>query len=143
LQREIAHLLIDSGANLIVGCHSHCVGPIETYKDSKIYYSLGNFYFPDLKVAYKEGDGTLSYIVKRQRKRNKTSLIVDIDSNLCVSHRYCSNSKDKITQVSYSDKNIWSNFPKTFERFRAKILWNLDNPWIVIRKIKRVLHLVK
>src|SRR5690606_34911013 len=36
---------IDNGADLVVGHHSHCISGMETYKNKKIYYSLGNFLF--------------------------------------------------------------------------------------------------
>lgn len=49
---EIAHQLCDGGADIIMGNHSHCVQPIETYtanrvdgeKETLIIYSLGNFF---------------------------------------------------------------------------------------------------
>ncbi len=44
-EREIAHALIDVGADLIVGSHPHVVQHKEIYKDRLIYYSLGNFVF--------------------------------------------------------------------------------------------------
>jgi len=43
--RNTAHNLIDAGADLVIGSHSHVIGEIETYKNKKIYYSLGNFIF--------------------------------------------------------------------------------------------------
>lgn len=44
--RELSHLLIDNGADLIVGCHSHRIQPVEIYKNKPIVYGLGNFIFP-------------------------------------------------------------------------------------------------
>jgi poly-gamma-glutamate synthesis protein (capsule biosynthesis protein) len=44
-QKETAHLLIDAGADLIVGHHPHVVQSIEKYRDKLIFYSLGNFVF--------------------------------------------------------------------------------------------------
>ncbi|MFN8923611.1 MAG: CapA family protein, partial [Sphingobacteriia bacterium] len=38
---------IDQGARLVVGHHPHRIQGKETYKDGTIYYSLGNFLFPD------------------------------------------------------------------------------------------------
>ncbi|WP_251037320.1 CapA family protein [Paenibacillus albidus] len=43
--RKLARQMIDSGADLIVGAHSHCLMGIEYYKHKPIYYSLGNFVF--------------------------------------------------------------------------------------------------
>ncbi len=44
-QRTLAHTLIDHGADLILGGHSHVPGEIEKYKGKYIFYSLGNFIF--------------------------------------------------------------------------------------------------
>ena len=44
-QIELAHKLIDAGVACIVGHHSHALGPVERYKDSIIFYSLGDFVF--------------------------------------------------------------------------------------------------
>lgn len=44
-QRELAHLFVDSGADLVIGAHPHIVQPVEVYKNVAIFYSLGNFIF--------------------------------------------------------------------------------------------------
>lgn len=44
-QEALAHKAIDSGANMVIGHHPHVVQDIETYKNSPIVYSLGNFIF--------------------------------------------------------------------------------------------------
>ncbi len=44
-QQTLAHLMIDSGADLIVGGHPHVVQNIEQYNGKLIFYSLGNFIF--------------------------------------------------------------------------------------------------
>ncbi len=44
-QQELAHTLIDAGADIIVGSHPHWVQEIEIYKNKPIIYSLGNFIF--------------------------------------------------------------------------------------------------
>lgn len=44
-QRQMAHAVLDAGANLILGHHPHVLQGIETYKGRHIVYSLGNFVF--------------------------------------------------------------------------------------------------
>lgn len=44
-QRELAHLAIDSGAQMVIGHHPHVTQPVEVYKSGVIFYSLGNFAF--------------------------------------------------------------------------------------------------
>ena len=44
-QRQLAHALIDSGVDIIIGHHPHVVEEMEIYKNRPIFYSLGNFVF--------------------------------------------------------------------------------------------------
>ena len=44
-QVELAHKLIDAGADLILGHHPHVLQPVEKYHGGVIAYSLGNFLF--------------------------------------------------------------------------------------------------
>ncbi len=43
---RLARALIDAGADLIIGSHSHCVQGGEKYRDKYILYGLGNFFMP-------------------------------------------------------------------------------------------------
>ncbi len=44
-QRDLGHLAIDVGADIVIGTHPHVVQPFEYYKGKVIAYSLGNFAF--------------------------------------------------------------------------------------------------
>jgi hypothetical protein len=44
-QRELARWLIDRGVGAVVGCHSHCIQPIDFYHGRPVVYSLGNLVF--------------------------------------------------------------------------------------------------
>lgn len=44
-QRQMAHWLVDSGIDLIIGMHSHVAQGSEIYKGKNIFYSLGNAVF--------------------------------------------------------------------------------------------------
>ncbi len=39
------HMLIDAGADAVIGMHSHCIQPVEYYNGCPIFYSLGNYIF--------------------------------------------------------------------------------------------------
>lgn len=67
VQIEMAHFLIDSGADLVIGHHPHVIQGIEKYQNKLIFYSLGNFIFDQyfsadtqthlsLGIEYEEGD---------------------------------------------------------------------------------------
>jgi poly-gamma-glutamate synthesis protein (capsule biosynthesis protein) len=53
-QRNLAHLAIDHGADIILGHHPHILSGIETYKNGVIIYSLGNFAFGSYSEKVKE-----------------------------------------------------------------------------------------
>lgn len=44
-QKNLAHLMIDKGADMIIGMHPHVLQGFEAYKGKYIFYSLGNFVF--------------------------------------------------------------------------------------------------
>jgi poly-gamma-glutamate synthesis protein (capsule biosynthesis protein) len=60
-QIELAHNLIDAGADIILGHHPHVIQGIEFYKDKLIAYSLGNFIFGSYSKKASE-----SYILRLQ-----------------------------------------------------------------------------
>jgi len=57
-QRELAHKLIDAGADVVIGHHPHCLQGVEVYKQGLIAYSLGNFVF-DQNWSEKTKEGLL------------------------------------------------------------------------------------
>ena len=48
---ELAKRLIEAGADVIFGGHSHRIQPMGTYRGKPIFYSLGNFVWPNFSVA--------------------------------------------------------------------------------------------
>ncbi len=46
-QRPLGHALIEAGAEIVFGHHSHSLHPIEVYRGKPIFYSAGNFLFED------------------------------------------------------------------------------------------------
>jgi len=49
---EFAHFCIDCGANAVVGHGPHLLRPIEIYKESPIFYSLGDFVLQLYNIAF-------------------------------------------------------------------------------------------
>ena len=56
-QKNIAHNLIDNGADVIFGHHPHVIEPVEMYKGKAIFYSLGNFVFDQTGFEETRGFG--------------------------------------------------------------------------------------
>jgi len=66
-QKNLAHALIDSGADLIIGHHPHVVQGTEKYKTGWIAYSLGNFVF-DQNFSEETMKGLMVKAVFRNKK---------------------------------------------------------------------------
>lgn len=68
-QIKMGHLAVDSGADLVLGHHSHRINPIEYYNGVYICYSLGNFCFSGNS---KPSDMSSFIFQTRFRMRNDT-----------------------------------------------------------------------
>ncbi len=44
-QQKLARMIIDSGADMVIGNHAHWAAAMEVYKGKPIWYALGNFVF--------------------------------------------------------------------------------------------------
>ncbi|MCZ4319927.1 CapA family protein [Aequorivita viscosa] len=47
--KKTLRFFVDCGADVVINHHTHCIGGYETYKQSPIFYSLGNFVFDNPK----------------------------------------------------------------------------------------------
>jgi len=82
---EIAHALIDAGADLIIGHHAHVIQSHEIYKGKYIFYGIGNFIFPDLDIPTQyDGKKFTARRVKKQEIEHRRSIVVTLDDNLWV-----------------------------------------------------------
>lgn len=59
-QKQLARLMIDSGADLVVGGHPHVTQGAEDYAGKPIIYSLGNFVFE----GFDEGPTRVSWLLR-------------------------------------------------------------------------------
>jgi hypothetical protein len=135
-QRTMARKFIDAGYDLVVGCHSHFPGDIERYKGKYIFYSLGNFFFPDLSIPY--SDGSRKYTIKKhQRYKNRLGIIVHVEHEKV---RYAYIMRSKRGDYSYVQTKGFM-FPRFIDKIFANILWVKDNSWIIKRKLFRVMGL--
>jgi poly-gamma-glutamate capsule biosynthesis protein CapA/YwtB (metallophosphatase superfamily) len=149
-KRKLAYDIIDHGVDLIIGHHPHIIQPVEVYKGKKIFYSLGNFYFPDINYSFQ---GVANF--KRARRHQKKGLIpsFEILDGKIISQ--------KVKIVKLTDKgnlilrnyrlrelllsnNAWYTFmhDKYLQFLRGKwILGNVvKNPIVLVNKIKNIIH---
>jgi poly-gamma-glutamate synthesis protein (capsule biosynthesis protein) len=82
---QIAHALIDAGADLIIGHHAHLIQSHEIYRGKYIFYGLGNFIFPDLDIPTRyNGERFTARRIKKQEIEHRRSMVVTLDDNLWV-----------------------------------------------------------
>ncbi|MBR5218088.1 MAG: CapA family protein [Clostridia bacterium] len=85
--REFSHRCIDAGANAIVGHGPHLLRPIEIYKNSPIFYSLGDFVLQLYNVEFGPADffekngltsqATIHELLKKRSKDFTIGLMTD------------------------------------------------------------------
>jgi Bacterial capsule synthesis protein PGA_cap len=61
-QRALAHLMIDAGADAVVGGHPHVTQDLEIYRGRPIVYSLGNFLFD----GFSDDDNNTAWLLDLQ-----------------------------------------------------------------------------
>lgn len=54
-QQELAHDLIDAGADIVIGEHSHTLQPVELYKGHLIVYGMGDYSHDNAWTRTKDG----------------------------------------------------------------------------------------
>lgn len=64
---KLGRKIIDSGADAVIGHHPHIIQPYEKYKGKYIFYSLGNFFFPEVEFELHGEKRTLN-ILPHQKK---------------------------------------------------------------------------
>jgi len=78
-QRELARLMIDAGADAVIGGHPHRVQDTEQYKGKPIFYSLGNFVFEGFPDKINNIGWVVRLSIDRQGVRSWKVHEVDID----------------------------------------------------------------
>jgi poly-gamma-glutamate synthesis protein (capsule biosynthesis protein) len=71
---DLAHRLVDAGADIIHGHHPHVVQPSEIYHDKPIFYSLGNFIF-DQSWSYETSHSQMVRLTVNQTKILQTEVV--------------------------------------------------------------------
>ena len=64
-QRQLARLMIDAGADAVVGGHPHVTQDTETYRGKPIIYSLGNFLFD----SFSDEDNNTGWLLHMELSR--------------------------------------------------------------------------
>lgn len=92
---NLAHRLVDAGADVVIGCHPHVLQGMEIYKGKLIAYSLGNFIFTSsstraregaiLQVAFNSGGENAARIIPTYISGGSTSILRGSDRKRVLS----------------------------------------------------------
>lgn len=154
-KRLLGRKIIDSGADIIIGHHSHIVQPYEVYKGSYIFYSLGNFIFADINYNVKGREyfkkskshqlKGITPIIKFSRNR-EVEVINVICTKLTSSGRLiCKNIDVNDLKKLSIDLALYQRFNYVYvfiyDNLLPKARIIINNPSIIKNKIKRVFGL--
>ena len=78
-QRDLAHQLIDAGADAVIGGHPHVTQGVETYHGKLILYSLGNFVFDGFHEAATRTGWLLRLALSRRGVARWDTVVAQLD----------------------------------------------------------------
>ena len=78
-QRQLARMMIDAGADAVIGGHPHVTQDIEFYAGKPVFYSLGNFVFDGFSASEANTGWLLRLELDRQGVRRWQTVVAHID----------------------------------------------------------------
>ena len=115
--REMAHLFIESGADMVIGHHAHVMQSHEVYQGKHIFYGLGNFIFPDLNMpSYHDGERFTGTRYKIQQIQHRRSIVVTLDENFNVDFYGVVLNGDRIRKSNFKFPTWLPNSEKEFQK---------------------------
>ena len=117
--RNWSKKMIDYGADFVIGSHPHVIQPYEKYKNSYIFYSLGNFILPQKKF--------LDRILKYSTTKVNSGLLIKIisKSNFKLYKIKTNNQQSKIT---YEGELFLQDMKSIDDNYDYSVLRKIDLP---------------
>ena len=146
-QPSIAKELIDAGADMIVGHHSHTLQPYEVYKGKYIFYSLGNFCFSDAprfnyEIDQKKATHSIILHVNFQKDHYDIEMtpIRNVNSFIMTDQSVMEDFKTRIKRFNFfkDSKFLWS-----FYHYNHKYIYPISyyfwgNDRTIIQQLKKI-----
>lgn len=127
-QEDSSNFLSSLGVDIIIGTHSHVLGPIKWINNTLVIYSLGNFLSAHEVLNLSNRIGLLSSIdiIKEVKDNNTTIKLENLNNDLI--YTYHNNYKDfKVIPFSNSDINKYlDNASNIYDKY-SKYVTSLDN----------------
>lgn len=119
---ELYRYFIDCGASVVINHHQHCYSGWEEYKEGKIFYGLGNFFFDDYRPTRHrnakwnygyivcltiDGNGVNSELIPySQCLKEKTTILIEDREEI----REFENNIQKLNAIIQDDEALMRNF---------------------------------
>ena len=112
-QQQLAHLMIDAGADLVIGGHPHVTEEIENYHGKVLDYSVGNFMIDSLDHEAQTICWVMRFELDHQGVVRWSSSVAHIDDDGIPSPALQENSPcgTRVVNTIGSCKNGWASQP--------------------------------
>ncbi len=126
-QPTLAHRLIDDGADIIIGTHSHAIQPYEIYKGKYIFYGLGNFCFSRIGYKTPNKDAKMFWMCKSLIpivSINNNQISVDIyktdilKDGIITFSKYRKGKASKLFNLVFTKHQVWKLYWLFFKYIR-------------------------
>ena len=141
IQRKIARLLVGGGSTMLIGHHPHVIIGVEQIDNVNIYYSLGNFIFPNVELQDKT--------IFRWDKISRSSIVLKASFKSefwSIDRKYLYLDKSGLPKLDKDDRALkrFDQLSKIFEYKDYSRIYNYYSKLETIRNIsKRTIRINK
>lgn len=126
-QKLFAHLLVDEGADLIVGMHPHVLQGFEVYRGVHIFYSIGNFAF-NMPIQDAKYGAVVTFTIDSAGKpsvnfeytRIGKDYFPSIVSKECVPEEFRFDYLNKLFAKKENNEEYYAETKKKYKRYRIR-----------------------
>lgn len=145
----LAKTMIDAGADAVMGSHTHIINPKILYKEKPIYFSMGNFLFPDFclqvprPIYYpktKEEAYSLPIVLNYPKKIDVPTRVVwdtpsrigyistiSFENRITISDIFCKLSENNVLEILRGEAEILERekMMKFAELYAGRLRWEI------------------
>ena len=117
-QEDAAKYLASLGVDIVIGTHSHVVGPIEHIGDTLVIYSLGNFLSAHSVKDISNRIGLMSsVIITKVIKDNKVDISINNDYNELLYTYYDDYTDFRVIPFSKLNDSLLKNYQSIHDKY--------------------------
>lgn len=127
--QSLYRYFIDVGADLVINHHQHCFSGFEDYKGKRIYYGLGNFYFPAISkdsLLWQSGYLVKISIDEGKLRYEEIPYHQSYENGVCVDDTTCITKEIKELNRTISDEKLMGS---SYEALTKCDKYGIINPY--------------